>query len=104
LGLDSLLVYASIHTYETLSPNILGSLNVIYNDGTKLSFDVEREAYLHVDLFDVLGRKIDENGSGVYEKGHYEIPLKYNSWAAGSYYVRITTANNELRTLKVIKE
>jgi hypothetical protein len=108
LGLDSVLFYASVNHYETLGSQIIGDAHVTINpfeDQTSLSLTIEREAYIHIEIFDLLGRKLkDVDNSGVFEPGSREIPLGISSLPSGSYYLRISTANNETRTLKLIKQ
>jgi hypothetical protein len=108
LGLDSLLNTASVHHYDATGPQIILDAHVTANPfetETSVSLSINREAYLHIEVLDLLGRKIEGAGyDGVFEPGNRVVPLKMSSLASGTYYVRISTANNELRTFKVEKK
>jgi hypothetical protein len=72
---------------------------------TSAIVDVGREAYIHFDVYDILGHKLDGPGyEGVFESGRRSVPLDLSGLASGSYYLRISTANNEVRTIKLVKE
>ncbi|MEO6940895.1 MAG: T9SS type A sorting domain-containing protein [Candidatus Kapaibacterium sp.] len=107
LGLDTLLHYASVAHYDSPGPAIILDARITSNPfkgGTSVSLSIAREAYLHLEVLDLLGRKIEGAGyDGVFERGSRTIPLHLTSIAAGSYYLRISTANNELRTMKLEK-
>ena len=109
LGLDSLLMDAAVGThYEASGPSIIGNVRITANpfvEQTSLSISVNREAYVQIEVFDLLGRKLEGVGySGVFEQSVRQIPINLTSVASGSYYVRISTANNETRTMKIAKE
>ncbi len=74
-------------------------------DGGLLWLSIGREAYLHINVYDLLGRQLSGAGyQGVFEQGTREIPLGMANAPAGTYYVRVQTANNETQTLKLVKE
>ena len=108
LGLDTLLHFAADAVYPiTTSPIVLDARllgNPTDADGL-LWISIGREAYLHIDVYDLLGRPVQNAGySGVFEQGTREIPLGMGNAPPGTYYVRIQTANNETKTLKLVKE
>jgi hypothetical protein len=108
LGLDSVLFYASVGHYETLGSQIISNAELAPNptmDRASLTLDIEREAYVHIEVFDLLGRKLEGIGyQGVFEPGPHQTLLDLKSLPSGSYYVHIATANNEVRTIKLVKE
>lgn len=108
LGLDTLLHYASVAHYAEAGPTILSDVRITQNpfkNETSLAFEVKREAYVHVEVLDLLGRKIVGAGcDGVFEPGSRVVPLHLRALASSAYYVRISTANNEVRTMKIVKE
>ena len=70
-----------------------------------LWLSIGREAYLHIGVYDVLGRQVPNAGyQGTFEQDTREIPLGIANAPSGTYYVRIQTANNEMQTLKLVKE
>jgi photosystem II stability/assembly factor-like uncharacterized protein len=84
--------------FMTLSPNPA-------LDQASLFLTIDREAYVHIEVFDLLGHKLEGVGyEGVFEPGAHSTLLDLKSLRSGSYYVRITTANNEVRTIKLLKE
>jgi hypothetical protein len=109
LGLDTLLADAAVGVhYEALGPQIIGNALLIPNPTmgqVSLYLTIEREAYIHVEVFDLLGRQLSGVGySGVFEPGTREVPLNLSQAPPGSYYLRLSTANNETRTMKLSKE
>jgi len=110
LGLDTLLkinAKADVH-YEALGPQIIGSASIMPNPTlgqATVSLSIEREAFIHIEVFDLLGEKLSGIGyEGVFETGQYTTPLDLSHLPSGAYYIRVSTANNEVRTLKLIKE
>ena len=107
LGLDTLLSMASVQRYDAQGPTILEDVRLLENPTvgqTSLRIRIGREAYLHIEVLDLLGRKLDGvAASGVFEPGTRTVPLNLFGLASGTYYVRIYTANNEVRTLKLLK-
>ncbi|GEM_PF-6795533 len=109
LGLDSLLMDASagVHSDGTGAQIILNA-RVTENPfpgSTSVSLSIGREAYVRIEVFDLVGRAVENAGyAGVFETGSREIPLDLSNAAPGAYYVRISTANNETRTIKITKE
>ena len=108
LGLDSLLsdeassgVHANapqVITYFTANPNPVES-------GTILSFGLTEEAYVKIELFDVLG-KIEAVSSfaGTLPPGNKAVPISLQGLPAGTYFARIVTAYGEVQTVKLVKE
>jgi hypothetical protein len=110
LGLDSVLMFGAQAgvQYEAIGPQIIGNAQLSPNpttNGATVTLEIEREAYVHIELFDLLGNKIGQTGfEGVFEPGTSATSLNLEGLPPGSYFVRITTANNEVRTLKLEKE
>ena len=109
LGLDSLLADAAagVH-YEALGPQIILDARITANpfpQQTSISITTNREAYIHVEVFDLLGRQLPGVGyAGVFEPGTRDVPLDLSQAPSGTYYLRLSTANNETRTMKLSKE
>ena len=109
IGLDSLLADAAagVH-YEALGPQIILDAHITANpfpQQTSISITTNREAYIHVEVFDLLGRKLAGVGyAGTFEPGTREVPLDLSQAPSGTYYLRLSTANNETRTMKLSKE
>jgi len=109
LGLDSVLKYAgmlgvnnanttSILSNATASPNPAGT-------GTEISFSTSREAYVKIDLFNLLGVKVGNAGfESVVQPGNHEVPLSLSGLPSGTYYARIVTTYGEVQTVKLVKE
>ncbi|MDP4198113.1 MAG: T9SS type A sorting domain-containing protein [Bacteroidota bacterium] len=109
LGLDSLLQDAAAGvSFEALGPQIIADAHVLANpfpNETSISLTINREAYLHIELFDLLGNRVQKAGfEGIFESGQRVVPLGMSSQPPGTYYLRISTANNEVRTIKLVKE
>ena len=72
---------------------------------TTLSFELNRMAYVTVEVFDPLGRKVwgDDHGYSL-DKGLHLVHLDGAKLSSGSYYARISTGFGEVKTVKIIKE
>jgi hypothetical protein len=109
LGLDSVLKYAellnasvgsepSIITNPTAYPNPTG-------EGTVISFGIAKEAYVIINLYDVLGHQVTSAGFGsVVEPGNLSVPMSLQGLASGTYFARIQTTYGEAQTVKLVKE
>lgn len=109
IGLDTLLAIsakAGVY-YEKLGPQIILDARLVGNPtegGGMLWLSIGREAYLHIGVYDVLGQQVEHAGyDGVFEQGAREVPLGMDHATPGTYYIRLTTANNEVRTIKLVK-
>ena len=110
IGLDSVLKIAagaSVH-YEALGSQILLSAVLSPNpvtERTSLAISVGREAYVHIEVYDLIGNKLRGVGyEGVFESGSRNVELDLHSLPSGTYYVHISTANNEVRTIRLVKK
>ena len=110
IGLDTLLKFAAgsdVH-YDLETSTIMLDAHVVENPfigQASVAMTIGREAYIHFEVFDILGQKLAKAGyEGVFEPGSREVPLNMSSAPPGTYYLRIYTANNEVRTIKMVKE
>ncbi|HEY3875903.1 MAG TPA: T9SS type A sorting domain-containing protein [Candidatus Kapabacteria bacterium] len=108
IGLDTLLKFAADAVYPITTSSIILDAklegNPTASDGL-LWLSIGREAYLHIGVYDLLGRQVANAGyNGVFEQGTREVPLGMSAAPPGTYYVRLQTANNETLTLKLVKE
>ena len=109
LGLDTLLARhflfgvseektQSIILSATASPNPV-------NTGTVITFGINQEAYVKINLFDILGQEITSPGyEGLFQPGNHAIPLSLQGLPGGTYYARILTAYGSVATVKLVKE
>jgi hypothetical protein len=109
LGLDSVLIYAAmlgVHSGQT--ETIISSATAYPNpfgEGTVVSFSTSREAYVKVELFDVLGNAVAATSfESVLQSGNHSVPIATHNLAAGTYYARILTTYGEVQTVKLVKE
>jgi len=114
-GLDTLLakhfLYANVNTNQgtavftsvTASPNPL-------QGGTTLTFGMNQDAYVKIELFDVLGNRVSGYGYGFaaseafYPYGNHSVAVSLSGLASGTYYARISTSFGESQTVKLVKE
>ncbi len=110
LGLDTLL--AKHLLYEQVSEsappevitNAFASPNPV-NTGTEISFTMSKEAYVKIQLYDVLGHSLSGAGfEGLFQPGNKEVPISLQGLPSGTYYARIVTAYGEVQTVKLVKE
>lgn len=110
LGLDTLLKINSQAgvTFSLPTPPIILSASLEgnpFDNSTIVYLSVGREAYIILQVFDVLGHQIAVAGyAGVFEQGTATVPINMTNAPPGAYYLRVSTANNETQTLKLTKE
>ena len=108
LGLDTLLSFAAVANYTVLGPQIILIASITENpflNSTSIALSIGREAYLNIGVYNILGQQIAGAGyAGTFEQGSSTIPINMANVPSGAYYVRISTANNEVQTLKLTKE
>jgi hypothetical protein len=76
-----------------------------FGEGTVVSFSTSREAYVKVELFDVLGNAVAATSfESVLQSGNHSVPIATHNLAAGTYYARILTTYGEVQTVKLVKE
>ncbi len=108
LGLDSVLKYAGLLGVNNNTPSIISSASAYPNPagtGTVISFGVAREAYVGINLYDVLGHEVSSAGFGaVVEPGNLSVPMSLVGLPPGTYFARIQTTYGEAQTVKLVKE
>jgi hypothetical protein len=108
LGLDTLLSLAAVANYTALGPQIILSASIMENpfqNSTNVALSIGREAYMNIGVYAVLGQQVAGVGyNGVFEQGSHTIQLDMTNVPTGTYYLRMATANNEVQTLKIVKE
>jgi hypothetical protein len=111
LGLDTLLERhlleivpnqpVSIILNATASPNPVTT-------GTIITFGISQEAYVKINLFDILGNGVAGSGGvgyeGLFAPGNHEVPLPLQGLPSGTYFARILTAYGNVATVKLVKE
>jgi hypothetical protein len=110
LGLDTLLarhtLYASVSNPP--QPGIISSATANPNPtgaGTLISFSIAKEAYVKIELFDVLGHEASSYGyESLFEPGNKSVPLSLQGLPSGTYFARILTAYGEVQSVKLVKE
>ena len=110
LGLDTLLkinAQAGV-TFALPTPPIINNASITENpfdNSTAIALSVGRESYITIAVYNVLGQQIAGAGyAGVFEQGSAMVPVNMSNAPPGTYLVRISTANNEVQTLKLTKE
>jgi hypothetical protein len=109
-GLQELLekhfLYASVNgtpplgiiSNATSNPNPTG-------DETIISFGVSQEAYIKIQLFDVLGQEVSSvSGESLFEPGNTSVPISLAGLPGGTYYARMMTNYGEVQTVKIKKQ
>jgi hypothetical protein len=111
LGLDSVLKYGlrlGVHSAPNVAAAVLLNAVVQPNpatDHTTLSLTIGREAYVRVEVIDLLGRVVPGiSYEGTAERGTNTIPISTNQLATGSYYLHISATGGETKMVKFVKE
>jgi len=107
-GLDTLLakhfLYASVDNPKSIILNATASPNPV-NTGTIITFGINQEAYVKINLFDLLGHEVTSPGyQGLFAPGNHAVPLSLQGLPSGTYYARILTAFGSVATVKLVKE
>ncbi len=90
--------YVGIITNATANPNPTG-------EGTVISFGISKEAYVKIELFDILGHEVGSAGfESLFEPGNKSVPLSLAGLPSGTYFARILTAYGEAQSVKLVKE
>jgi hypothetical protein len=72
---------------------------------TVISFGVSQEAYIKIQLFDVLGQEVSSvSGESLFEPGNTSVPISLAGLPGGTYYARIMTNYGEVQTVKIVKQ
>ena len=107
MGLDTLLYHAGVSIKGTLAHQMIVSSQITINpfsQVTGVEFDLSQMAYVRLEVYDELGRMIQGDGNGhVYDQGSHTLQLEGLKWSPGTYYVRLSTGNGEVQTLKLVK-
>jgi hypothetical protein len=109
-GLDSLLARHLLYESVTEVPweGIISSVTANPNpvkEGTTISFGISKEAYVKIELFDVLGKQASSYGyESLFEPGNKSVSFSLAGLPSGTYYARIITAYGEVQTVKLVKE
>jgi hypothetical protein len=70
----------------------------------RLSFSIGRAGEAHLDILDVLGRRVDRIWGGLYDAGSYSAVWKASGVAAGVYFARLDSpAGVSVRRLLLLK-
>lgn len=70
-----------------------------FNDATVLRYELSDAAALRLEIYDVLGREVYSEGEGIQEAGGHEIQLSGKMFTSGTYYARLTTLGDEVKTI-----
>ncbi len=111
-GLDTVLAkhfqYALVKGGSDNFSSIVPSYNVTQNptDGaTELRFTLGSDAYVNVEVHDVLGRLVSGDAIGkILSVGDHRVPIDISNYPAGTYYLSITLGTGEVRTVKLVKK
>jgi hypothetical protein len=109
-GLDTLLAKHAF--YESVSnlpqPGIISNATANPNPvsaGTVISFSIAKEAYVKIELFDVLGHEESSyDYESLFEPGNKSVSFSFQGLPSGTYFARIITAYGEVQSVKLVKE
>ncbi|HZK76071.1 MAG TPA: T9SS type A sorting domain-containing protein [Candidatus Kapabacteria bacterium] len=93
---------------ERQGPAILSNATASPNPtstGTIISFGISKEAYVKIEVFDLLGNRVSSAGfESLFEPGNKAVPISLQGLPSGTYFARILTAYGEVQTVKLVKE
>ncbi|MCY7409508.1 MAG: T9SS type A sorting domain-containing protein, partial [Chitinophagales bacterium] len=79
--------------------SILVNPNPVITSST-VSFSLEENSYINIELIDLTGRKVKTLVNGVLEEGNHQIDLNREQLNAGVYFLTVKM-NNETTTMKI---
>jgi|GEM_PF-1457217 len=110
LGLDTLLARHFLYAVERRPQGVIVITSAIASpnpglEGTVLHFNINKESYVRLELYDVLGNRVEIPPlESLFEAGDHAVPLSLHNLASGTYYVRLVTAYGEAQTVKIVKQ
>lgn len=94
-------VYVSIHSQNNIIPNeftLYQNFPNPFNGQTKIKFDIKKDGFVNLSIYDISGKKISEILNGNYSEGTYEILLNLNFLPSGIYFYKMK--NEEISEVK----
>jgi len=74
-----------------------------FDNNFSLSFEIENQEHIRIDLFDVKGKVIQEISNKTLPSGQYQVLVEGHRLPSGVYFARIQ-AGNGVKTLRVVKQ
>jgi hypothetical protein len=65
-----------------------------FNEQTAFKFAIRKSGIYKFEIFDMLGKKIDESFNKIFSTGEYEIIYKAEHLSSGIYYYKLSSENN----------
>ncbi|HTY11468.1 MAG TPA: FG-GAP-like repeat-containing protein [Bacteroidota bacterium] len=66
-----------------------------FNPSTNISYDIPKAAYVNVEIFDVLGRRVVSLVDGVQAPNHYVMQWNASNVSSGMYFLRIRAKSQD---------
>jgi hypothetical protein len=88
----------SSHTSDFDTRLILNSKSIA------LGFTIRDFSNVSIEVFDLLGRPVHPAAKRLYSSGEYTVPIHLEQSPPGSYYVRVALNNDEVRTMRLMKD
>ena len=108
LGLDTLLQRHFLYSVSKHPQGFIAHVSASPNplrSGTVISFGISKEAYVKIEVFDILGNRVSSAGfESLFEPGNKSVPISLQGLPSGTYFARIVTAYGEVQTVKLVKE
>ncbi len=103
--LEKHLLYADVpENYVGMISNVTTNPNPV-TSGTVISFGISKEAYVKIELFDVLGHEVGSaEFESLFEPGNNSVSISLAELNPGTYFARIATNYGETHTVKIVKE
>lgn len=86
------------HRLHRIEPNPIRSLD---GDAVRVRFDLARDEAVHIDVFDIQGRRVHDLTDRTYPAGRHQIDWRPEDIVAGTYVIRMT-ARSWQQTVKAV--
>ncbi len=99
-----------------LNPTIIGEINSLdsyelyqnypnpFNTTTKIKFGIPENTRVKIEVFNILGERVEEIVNKDLEVGYHEIRFNANGFASGVYFYRIETSKfNDVKKMVILK-
>ena len=73
-----------------------------FNASTIIEFQMPQKAFITINLYNILGRKVDELVSGYFEPGFHSVNWNASRFASGIYFYKLTSSNGISMVKKLV--
>ncbi len=73
-----------------------------FNSMTKIEFDIKEKQFVNLNIYNVLGKKIETPVNKTLDAGRYSITFNPENYPSGVYYYKLSTAGSSITKVMII--